>query len=258
MSAKGTGTGEEVDDNTGRTRWLDEKTFNQQETKRYTFLGGASLPDEVRATLDRVRKFAFEPQLPPTEKLFLVRGLAERALPQDRERCIADGVDALCRTAGQRPKTLKMWAIVDHLKCANLKLLTSDKEGRFVVLPRELYTKKAKKAVDKNFKLVKPGSLNKVKDISFPPFFASLSQGGEAEKTRGQPLHSAVKDPCGNRRHRWSQQAARLEGLRLRQLAQATATARLGSATVTPPSARGPKMVAPDALQTRSLGVSVL
>ncbi|KAG0436406.1 hypothetical protein HPB47_017961 [Ixodes persulcatus] len=55
-----------------------------------------------------------------------------------------------------------MGAIVDHFKCANLKLLTSDKEGGFVVLPHELYTKKAKEAVDKNFKPVKPGSLNKV------------------------------------------------------------------------------------------------
>ncbi|KAG0413296.1 hypothetical protein HPB47_009557 [Ixodes persulcatus] len=106
-------------------------------------------------------KFTFEPHLPPPEKLSLVRGLAERALSQDRERCIADGVDALCRTTGQRPKSLKMGAIVEHFKCANLKLLASDKEGGFVVLPHELYTKKAKEAVDKNFKPVKPGSLNK-------------------------------------------------------------------------------------------------
>lgn len=56
-----------------------------------------------------------------------------------------------------------MGAIVDHFKCANLKLLTSDKEGGFFVLPDELYSKKAKEPVDKNFKPVKPGSLNRVK-----------------------------------------------------------------------------------------------
>ncbi|KAG0414919.1 hypothetical protein HPB47_007917 [Ixodes persulcatus] len=46
--------------------------------------------------------------------------------------------------------------------------------------------------------------------------------------------------------------------LRLRQLAQATATARLGLAKAPLHLRRGPKMAAPDALQTRSLGVSVL
>ncbi|KAG0419699.1 hypothetical protein HPB47_003933 [Ixodes persulcatus] len=74
--------------------------------------------------------------------LSMFRFLAERALPQNRERCIADGVNALCRTAGQHPKSLKMGAIVDHFRCANLKVLTPDKEGGFVVLPHELYIKK--------------------------------------------------------------------------------------------------------------------
>ncbi|KAG0440601.1 hypothetical protein HPB47_016242 [Ixodes persulcatus] len=143
--------------------WLPKKRPTSKKQRDVTFLGGASLPNELRATLDRGPKFAFEPQLPPPEKLYLVRGLAEQALPQDRERCIAVGVDALCRTTGQRPKSLKMGAIVDHFKCANLKLLASDKEGGFVVLPHELYTKIAKEAADKNFKPVKPGSLNKVK-----------------------------------------------------------------------------------------------
>ncbi|KAG0443844.1 hypothetical protein HPB47_014465 [Ixodes persulcatus] len=117
--------------------WLPKKRPTSKKQRGVTFLGGALLPDELRATLDRGPKFAFEPQLPPPEKLSLVRGLAERALPQDRERCIADGVDAFCLTAGQRPESLKMGAIVDHFKCANLKLLASDKKGGFVVLPHE-------------------------------------------------------------------------------------------------------------------------
>ncbi|KAG0438082.1 hypothetical protein HPB47_017151 [Ixodes persulcatus] len=118
--------------------WLPKKRSTRKKQRGVTFLGGASLPDELWATLDRGPKFAFEPQLPPPEKLSLVRGFTERALPQDRERCIADGVDALCRTAGHRPKSLKMGAIADHFKCANLKLQASDKEGGFVVLPYEL------------------------------------------------------------------------------------------------------------------------
>ncbi|KAG0417120.1 hypothetical protein HPB47_005865 [Ixodes persulcatus] len=128
-----------------------------------TFLGGATLPEDTKATLERGPKFAVEPKLPPLAKLSMVRAMADRALPQDRERFISDGVDALCRTAGHRPKSLKMGAAVEHLKNNSLKLLTSDKEGGFAVLPHDLYAAKAREAVAKNFKVVKPGSLNKAK-----------------------------------------------------------------------------------------------
>ncbi|KAG0435561.1 hypothetical protein HPB47_018415 [Ixodes persulcatus] len=89
--------------------------------------------------------------------------MADRALPQDRERFFSDGVDVLCRTAGHRPKSLKMGAAVEHFKNTSLKLLTSDKGGECVVLPQDLYAAKAREAVAKNFKVVKPGFLNKVK-----------------------------------------------------------------------------------------------
>ncbi|KAM7313248.1 uncharacterized protein ISCGN_003126 [Ixodes scapularis] len=49
-----------------------------------TFLGGASLPSNFKATLDKGPKFAVEPRLPPPEKLSLVRSLADKVLPQDR------------------------------------------------------------------------------------------------------------------------------------------------------------------------------
>lgn len=62
----------------------------------------------------------------------------------------------LCRTAGYRPKSLKIGAAVEHFKSNSLKLLTSDKGGGFVVLPHDLYAAKAREAVVKNFKVVKP------------------------------------------------------------------------------------------------------
>ncbi|KAG0435560.1 hypothetical protein HPB47_018414 [Ixodes persulcatus] len=130
---------------------------------RVTFLGGATLPEDIKATLEKGPKFAVEPKLPPPAKLSMVRAMADRALPQDRERFISDGVDVLCRTAGHRPKSLKMGAAVEHFKNTSLKLLTSDKEGGFVVLPHDLYAAKAREAVAKNFKVVKPGFLNKAK-----------------------------------------------------------------------------------------------
>ncbi|KAG0427761.1 hypothetical protein HPB47_025212, partial [Ixodes persulcatus] len=115
------------------------------------------------ATLDKGPKFAMKPRLPPPEKLSMVRSSADKVLSQDRDRCIADGVDVLCQTAGLRSKIPKLTSIVDHFRINHLKLLTSGKEGGFVVVPQELYWEKAEHAVLKNFKQVKPGYLNMLK-----------------------------------------------------------------------------------------------
>ncbi|KAM7302416.1 uncharacterized protein ISCGN_017933 [Ixodes scapularis] len=65
--------------------------------------------------------------------------------------------------------------VIKQKRINNLKLLTSDKEGGFVVLPQELYWERAENAVLKNFKQVKPGSLNKVKSNSCGTYKQSSS-----------------------------------------------------------------------------------
>ncbi|KAG0433902.1 hypothetical protein HPB47_019496 [Ixodes persulcatus] len=78
--------------------------------------------------------------------------MGDKAKPEDRERCVADGVDVLQRLEGKTTRKFKTNTIVDYFLEHNLKLLTSDKEGGFVVLPEALYKTKAKEAIQKNFK----------------------------------------------------------------------------------------------------------
>lgn len=56
-----------------------------------------------------------------------------------------------------------MRAAVGNFKRDNLKLLASDKEEWYVVLPRDLYAAKAIEVIIKNVKLMKPASQNKAK-----------------------------------------------------------------------------------------------
>lgn len=40
------------------------------------------MTDDMKATLEKGSKFAVEPKLPPPEKLSMVRGMADMALPR--------------------------------------------------------------------------------------------------------------------------------------------------------------------------------
>ncbi|KAG0413479.1 hypothetical protein HPB47_009357 [Ixodes persulcatus] len=78
--------------------------------------------------------------------------MGDKTKPEDRERCVADGVDVLQRLEGKTTRKFKTNTIVDYFLEHNLKLLTSDKEGGFVAL----YKTKAKEAIQKNFKPTLP------------------------------------------------------------------------------------------------------
>ncbi|KAM7298659.1 hypothetical protein ISCGN_019235 [Ixodes scapularis] len=67
-------------------------------------------------------------------------------------------------TAGQSTRSFKTSNIVTYFSEHNLKLVTADKEGGFVVAPSALYGAKASQAIDKNFKRVSPGPLSKAAD----------------------------------------------------------------------------------------------
>lgn len=76
---------------------------------------------------------------------------------------MSEGVDAL----PAKPKysaLVRTNRVVSALKVADLKLLCSDKEGGFAVLPSALYSEKAREAVLNNFKAapdVKPQKVKK-------------------------------------------------------------------------------------------------
>ncbi|KAG0440861.1 hypothetical protein HPB47_016147 [Ixodes persulcatus] len=78
--------------------------------------------------------------------------MAEKATPEDKERCVADGVDVLRRLPGQSMKGWNNMHIIDYFKDNDLKLLTSDKEGGFVVVTRDMFAERSQQAILKNFK----------------------------------------------------------------------------------------------------------
>ncbi|KAG0423853.1 hypothetical protein HPB47_000384 [Ixodes persulcatus] len=78
--------------------------------------------------------------------------MAEKATPEDKERCVADGVDVPRRLPGQSMKGWNNMHIIDYFKDNDLKLLTSDKEGGFVVVTRDMFAERSQQAILKNFK----------------------------------------------------------------------------------------------------------
>lgn len=81
--------------------------------------------------------------------LGLVRATASRADAESVDRCILEAVDALPGKCEGTPP-IKTSSVVNALWDADLKLVQSDKEGGFVVIPSGLY-EKALSAVQENF-----------------------------------------------------------------------------------------------------------
>ncbi|KAG0417925.1 hypothetical protein HPB47_005255 [Ixodes persulcatus] len=125
---------------------------NEGGQQEVTVLEDVILPKQIKDCLDKGPKYSQEPCMNPVSKLSLIRWMGDKAKPEDRERCVADGVDVLQRLEGKTTRKFKTNTIVDYFLEHNLKLLTSDKEGGFVVLPEALYKTKAKEAIQKNFK----------------------------------------------------------------------------------------------------------
>lgn len=83
----------------------------------------------------------------------MVRHVADRSSEQDRERAASDGIDSLLRTvSGKPPVKPPFKKVVSCLRERSLTLLQADKEGGFVLMPDDLFGRKAMAAVEKNFK----------------------------------------------------------------------------------------------------------
>ncbi|KAG0429891.1 hypothetical protein HPB47_023204, partial [Ixodes persulcatus] len=127
-----------------------------------TLLGDATVPPEAKKVLEHGPKFCTQPRLNPIEKIAIVRSLADHVVPEEKERCLSEAVDAIrLRTTVQRSGR-RISCVVSYLQENNLKLLTRDKKGGFVVLPQGLYDEKSSKAITKNFRQVDV-SLQKIK-----------------------------------------------------------------------------------------------
>ncbi|KAG0434018.1 hypothetical protein HPB47_019409 [Ixodes persulcatus] len=127
------------------------------------FLGGASATPEVMKILNKGPKFATEPAVKPSEMLALVRQISDKTNEDNRDRCLQDCVERL-RSMDRRPMPrIKMGTVVSFFKESNLRLLLSDKEGGFVVVPEGMFLERARQAVIKNFRCVPGVTLKRVK-----------------------------------------------------------------------------------------------
>ncbi|XP_072144907.1 uncharacterized protein [Dermacentor andersoni] len=117
-------------------------------------IGDVDLPNDVRHVLNKGPKFSHEPRIEAHEFLALNRRIAGKALEENRERCLLDGVDTLIRsTTSTNTLTSKdsMGKVVSYFRKNRLRLLQADKDGGFVVLTEEEIQKRAGEAIAKNF-----------------------------------------------------------------------------------------------------------
>lgn len=114
-------------------------------------LGDCAIPKDYKKILGLGPKFCFEPSFTPPEKVALTKNLARRVLEEERPRFITECVDVLKRTSTTSGKQQHVRTLVDFGISNNLRFLTSDKEGCFVILPDGLFQTKALSAVKKNF-----------------------------------------------------------------------------------------------------------
>ncbi|XP_075741574.1 uncharacterized protein LOC142791224 [Rhipicephalus microplus] len=120
-----------------------------------TYLGDVRIPETVEQVLKKGPKYSFQPRSTRPEMLSHVHRFGQRVQEQDQQRAIGDGIDCLVKTVSdQRVPRPPLKFVVKALKERNLMVLTSDKEGGFVVLPERMYEDKALDAVCKNFKEV--------------------------------------------------------------------------------------------------------
>ncbi|KAH6929320.1 hypothetical protein HPB50_026521 [Hyalomma asiaticum] len=104
---------------------------------------------------------------------------------EDRRRCISECVEEITRWNPRSDRAAaKMEPIGRDLRDRNLKLLTADKEGFFVLLTEGQYEEKASAAVAKNFKQANVKT-QKVKEqakklLQTPKWSPSLKKTGDA------------------------------------------------------------------------------
>ncbi|XP_072143741.1 uncharacterized protein [Dermacentor andersoni] len=141
---------------------LPKKNKTTRDQGKVLVLGGQQLPANIESTLRKGPKFACEPELSPPEKVSLSRSISRWVTKDFRPRCVTECVDVIARTVPQSNKSDNLTGVSRFFVKHELRLVTADKEGFFVVVPQELYAQKAKTAIDKNF-VPKITNLKKVK-----------------------------------------------------------------------------------------------
>lgn len=115
------------------------------------FLVYATAPASIANILSEGPKYATEPLSKPPEMLSLVRRISERPFVEKKGNCVVDCVGSLRRYTRKSFHRFRFGPIVSFFKDSGLKLLVSDKEVRFVVVPLRIFKETSTQAVSKKF-----------------------------------------------------------------------------------------------------------
>lgn len=132
-------------------------------TGRVVLLGGAHIEEYDQEFLGLGPKFAFEPKLTATEKLAMTHSVANQVSEPNRSFCLKQCIDVVSKCSTRFSRDGQSRRLVNSFAASDLRLLVSDKEGSFVVMPAGMFQDKAVQAMQKNFKPVtcKPASVKK-------------------------------------------------------------------------------------------------
>ncbi|XP_040062780.1 uncharacterized protein LOC120837464, partial [Ixodes scapularis] len=167
----------------------------------FTTLGAVKVPPDIGKQLELGPKFSFEPVLSPPELVTLAKNVADKAVEVDRPRCISECVDVL-QPQRKRGQVGLFNTIVNFMVGKELRVMLSDKEGQFVVLPTGMFNEKASVAIHKNFRQVKIDLKKTREKAKYLCDHLALNQlsgrVGKAERTHLEVFFSAKthKDAC--------------------------------------------------------------
>ncbi|KAK8766099.1 hypothetical protein V5799_007120 [Amblyomma americanum] len=116
-----------------------------------------------KRTLERGPKFCLQPDVSPVDLLATSRNIARHVPEDEKSRFLIEATDVIAaRKREQRPQ-YRLKPVCDYPVDNQLRLLVSDKEGFFVVVPNGIFNEKASAAIAKTFKKVKakPSSYRK-------------------------------------------------------------------------------------------------
>ncbi|XP_077507117.1 uncharacterized protein LOC144116273 [Amblyomma americanum] len=122
------------------------------------YLGGATVSSDTERVLRKGPKFSLEVPLSKPELLASVHRIADKVEGEEKGCCLSEGVDSVSNTSQKKDCTSLLRRVAGSICDSWLRVLLSDKEGGFVVLPRKLFGEKALTAINKNFRVadVKP------------------------------------------------------------------------------------------------------
>ncbi|KAH8022438.1 hypothetical protein HPB51_024537 [Rhipicephalus microplus] len=166
------------------------------------------IPEEHRRVLQLGPKFCLEPHLRAIDKVALARSVSNKVKEEDKSRCITECVELLPRSEGRKKRVVSLDPAIDFFTTNGLRVLLSDKEGSFVVMPEGMFSEKAGAAVCKNFREVsekpqeaaKPG-LEAKRRLKAWSWASIISKGTSWSKTDAKAFCTcrslfSAKKPC--------------------------------------------------------------